>query len=93
MIPLKFEETVFARQEDELSALILSPPQKQNVKNLIVKAVNEKVNMSAEEEGYLLKQEYGRGQLDILQFLLVSSEQAEAVLQSMQGFGPGNSAT
>lgn len=71
---LKLEPETFTDPGEELLGQILTYPQFKNVNNILRAAVEEKLNMSAEEEGYLFKQEFLRGQIAILQYLMAVSE-------------------
>ena len=67
---MKFELHKFLTAEEEKLSVTLTTLQMHGIHNLIVDCVNEKISMSAEVEGYLMKQEYLRGQMSALQYML-----------------------
>jgi hypothetical protein len=60
----------------ELEAQILNPGQLVHINKLRSDIVIEKATMSATEENYISTQEYLRGQLDILTWLLAAHQTA-----------------
>ena len=63
--------------------MIFREDQRINLRNLLREATQEKANMSTDVPNYLHKQEYLRGQLDILMTLLASDEAALINLQAI----------
>lgn len=66
----------FSDEKDQLQSMIFRDDQRLNLRNELRDVLQEKANMSGEIENFLLKQEYLRGQLTILQTLLAADEAA-----------------
>lgn len=77
---IHYEKESFSSPEEEVAASILTEGQKQALRNLLSEAAQEKLWMSVEEEGYPLKQERLRGQMDIIVTLLAKSDAAQNLL-------------
>lgn len=78
MQPIKYERHVFQSPNDAAQSMLLTTLQRHNQENILRNCVEEKVNMSSEEPGYLLKQEFLRGQITMLQYLLALDDGVRA---------------
>lgn len=72
--------TYHLNDEEEIQGQMLTLTQRQVIQNLLAKAAEEKINLeyNPEAKERFLQQEASlKGQMDILRFLLVSSDAAE----------------
>ncbi len=84
-VKLKFEKEKFESELEERMSRHFTPSQIKLVKNLLIDCLEEKLYMSSSEPEYLKMQEFCRGQISILQYLLASHQ--ELVVQEAAGSG------
>jgi len=74
--PISITKHRFRDEQEEQQSQLLDDIHKYSIQNLMTDIILEKANMDAEIDGYLLKQKYLKGQLDILQYLLALDQTA-----------------
>lgn len=83
-VAINWEKAVYESFEEEQSSQILTMSQEKRLKNLLLDSLQEKLTMSIEVENYLTKQEYLRGQVDILLHVLAISQEARSAMSVQQ---------
>lgn len=70
----------FRDAQEERQSQLLDGIHRQALENMMIDIIMEKSNMSVETEGYLFKQEYLKGQLNIIQYLLSLDQNARNIV-------------
>lgn len=81
-ISIELTKQEFRSEQEQIESVRLTEVQQSHITNLLRDCIMEKVNISAEVDGYLLKQEYMRGQIEILMYILALDTNARAPLTS-----------
>lgn len=77
-INISLDKQKFGSEEEEVSSTVFSPAQITGIKNLMVEVATERANLAftpAQPELFGQQTEYLRGQLQILAFLIATSEE------------------
>jgi hypothetical protein len=75
-ININFHKHEFSSTRDEHLSRILSPIQRFGLENLLVELVEEKLGVAVGTENYLYTQEYLRGQIELVKYLLALDDSA-----------------
>jgi hypothetical protein len=77
-ININFHKREFSSTRDEHLSKVLSPLQRFGLENLLVELVEEKLGVAVGTENYLYTQEYLRGQIELVKYLLALDDAARA---------------
>lgn len=75
----------FASAQETLQSMMLTDLQRNNVENSLLDCIQEKLSLSPEtfqDTGFLLKHEFLRGQITMLEYLLALDENARTASNS-----------
>lgn len=84
MMVINYHRHVFANVQEEYESRKLSTLQRANIENLLRECVEEKVHIPATDDKFLLRQEFMRGQLVILNYLLALDDAATSEATSTE---------
>jgi hypothetical protein len=87
-ISVQFEQQPIGDYKEELISFIFTESQIKSLQNEMAVIANEKLGMPATEEFYQLKQEWARGWMECIAFLLAKSKNAQDTLSQVLQSSP-----